>query len=63
VGDAPPPHPPCAFIAAEAQHVSSQEIDVVSEPHADGGKPTIKEVKLGRYYPGGQHRYVLVGSL
>jgi hypothetical protein len=47
----------------KAFHMGSQEIDVTYDSRSHGGRPTVKEVKLGVYHPGEKHHFVLVGCL
>jgi hypothetical protein len=49
--------------AGEARHRGSQAIDVVYESPRGGGKPIVREVKLGAFLPGGKHKFILTGSL
>lgn len=45
------------------KHLGSQEIVSVVVPATGGGKPTLKEMKLGKFHSPGQHKFVLTGSL
>ena len=47
----------------KALHQGSQEIDATYDSPRSGGRPIVKEVKLGVFRPGGKHQFVLVGSL
>jgi hypothetical protein len=47
----------------DATHLGSQEIDVEYEMPRGGGKPLFKRAKLGKFKPGGKHKFVLTGSL
>ena len=46
----------------DAKHLGSQEIDAIVGLKS-GAKSSVVEVKLGKYTPGGKHKFTLVGSL
>jgi hypothetical protein len=46
----------------DATHIGSQEIDAAVGVRS-GAKSSEVEVKLGKYTPGGKHKFTLIGSL
>ena len=49
--------------SGDAQHLGSQEIDVIYQQAPGHGKPKVVQVKLGKFKPGAKHKFDLVGSL
>jgi hypothetical protein len=49
--------------AGQGHHQGSQELEVVLKPSRPGVRPVVDHVKLGKFKPGGKHKYVLTGSL
>ena len=47
----------------EAEHLGSQEIDVVFDLPPGGGRPIVRQTRLGQFHRGGKHKFVLSGSL
>lgn len=47
----------------KARHLGTQEIDVVYQTTPGAAKPSVVQVREGKYKPGSKHTFELVGSL